>query len=40
MGSLCFGEAQLGDRNSLAFVALAAQAGDGDPGDARVRQVL
>ena len=40
MGSLLFGEAQLPDRNPLAFVAMPAQAGDGDPGDARVRQVL
>jgi hypothetical protein len=35
-----FGEAQLGDRDPLAFVAMPAQAGDGDPGDACVRQVL
>ncbi len=35
-----FGDAQLPDWDSLAFVAVPAQAGDGDPGDARVRQVL
>ena len=40
MGSLRFGEAQLPDWDSLAFVAVPAQAGDGDPGDACVRQVL
>jgi hypothetical protein len=35
-----FGDAQLCDRDSLAFVAMPAQAGDGDPGDACVREVL
>ena len=35
-----FGDPQLPDRDSLAFVAVPAQAGDGDPGDACVRQVL
>jgi len=35
-----FGEAQLPNRDSLAFVAMASQAGDRDPGDARVRQIL
>ena len=35
-----FGDAQLGDRDSLAFVAVPAQAGDGDSGDACVAQVL
>jgi len=40
VGSLLFGEAQLPDWDPLAFVAMASQAGDRDPGDARVRQVL
>ena len=40
MGSLRFGEAQLPDWDSLAFVAVPAQAGDGDSGDACVAQVL
>ena len=40
MAPFLFGEAQLGDWDALAFVAVPAQAGDGDPGDARVRQVL
>ena len=40
MGSLLFGEAQLPNWNPLAFVAVPSQAGDGDPGDACVRQVL
>jgi hypothetical protein len=40
VGSLRFGDAQLPNRDSLAFVAVPAQAGYGDPGDARVRQVL
>jgi len=40
MGSLRFGDAQLPDRDSFAFVAVPAQAGDGDSGDACVRQVL
>jgi hypothetical protein len=40
MGSLLFGEAQLPNWDPLAFVAMPSQAGDRDPGDARVRQVL
>ena len=40
MGSLLFGEAQLPNWNPLAFVAVPSQAGDGDPGDACVREVL
>jgi hypothetical protein len=40
VGSLRFGDAQLPDWNPLAFVAMPAQAGDRDPGNARVRQVL
>ena len=40
MGSLRFGDPQLPDWDSLAFVAMPAQAGDGDAGDACVREVL
>ena len=40
MGSLLFGEAQLPNWDPFAFVAMPSQAGDRDPGDARVREVL
>jgi hypothetical protein len=40
VGSPLFGDPQLRDWDSLAFVTVPAQAGDGDPGDARVREVL
>ena len=40
MGSFLFGDPQLPNRDSLAFVAMPGQAGDGDPGDACVREVL
>jgi hypothetical protein len=40
VGSFLFGEAQLPHRDSLAFVAVARQAGNGDPRDVGVREVL
>jgi len=40
VGSLLFGDPQLPDWNPLAFVAVPAQTGDGDSGDACVAQVL